>query len=188
MAKKKQTKNKKVDWIICLIMSIFFGGFGADRFMMGQIGAGIIKLLTFGGFGIWWFIDIILIATKHEYNGVEWKEEDKKTKKSEKWNKFAIFSISSITLIFICFLLAMVDSLFGMLIPIFGILSIIFGFLSLNQIKKNGEKGKSLALISIILVFSGLIITAILISIGIAWTIINNFIEQEAVSVSQSGL
>jgi len=63
---------KKVNWLICLIMSVIFGGLGVDRFMMGKIGTGILKLITFGGFGIWWLIDLILIATKHKFKDVEW--------------------------------------------------------------------------------------------------------------------
>ena len=65
---------KKVNWITTLILSIFLGGIGVDRFVMGHIGLGILKLLTLGGCGIWALIDIILIATKHKFKGVEWVE------------------------------------------------------------------------------------------------------------------
>ena len=44
-----------------LILAIFLGGLGVDRFYVGKIGTGILKLLTAAGFGIWWLIDIILI-------------------------------------------------------------------------------------------------------------------------------
>ena len=63
---------KEVNWVLTLIMSIIFGQLGVDRFIMGHIGLGILKLITFGGFGIWWLIDLILIATKHEFEGVTW--------------------------------------------------------------------------------------------------------------------
>jgi TM2 domain-containing membrane protein YozV len=49
--------------IVALILSIFLGELGIDRFYLGYIGLGILKLITCGGFGIWWLIDLILIAT-----------------------------------------------------------------------------------------------------------------------------
>lgn len=64
---------KKVNWTMALIVSILVGGLGVDRFIMGHIGLGILKLVTGGGCGIWWLIDVILIATKHEFEGVEWE-------------------------------------------------------------------------------------------------------------------
>ena len=48
--------------ITALLLSIFLGSIGVDRFYLGYIGLGIIKLITCGGFGIWSLIDIILIA------------------------------------------------------------------------------------------------------------------------------
>jgi len=51
------------NWLVALILSIVVGEFGIDRFYLGLIGTGILKLITIGGFGIWWLIDLILIAT-----------------------------------------------------------------------------------------------------------------------------
>jgi TM2 domain-containing membrane protein YozV len=42
------------------LLSAILGGIGADRFYLGQTGLGIAKLLTCGGFGIWWMIDMIV--------------------------------------------------------------------------------------------------------------------------------
>ena len=51
-------------WMLALLFSILLGYLGVDRFYMGYIGLGILKLVTGGGCGIWWLIDIVLIATK----------------------------------------------------------------------------------------------------------------------------
>ena len=42
-----------------LIISILIGSLGIDRFMLGEAGLGIAKLLTCGGCYIWWIIDMV---------------------------------------------------------------------------------------------------------------------------------
>ena len=71
---KKVDNEREVNWVLCLVMSVVFGWFGVDRFIMGKVGTGILKLTTFSGFGIWWLVDVILIATKYNYKGVKWIE------------------------------------------------------------------------------------------------------------------
>jgi TM2 domain-containing membrane protein YozV len=63
---------RNVQWILTLLMSLFFGTLGVDRFIMGHVGLGILKLLTGGGLGIWWLVDIILIATRHPFHNINW--------------------------------------------------------------------------------------------------------------------
>lgn len=43
------------------LLSLLLGGLGVDRFYLGKVGTGILKLVTFGGFGIWSLIDLIII-------------------------------------------------------------------------------------------------------------------------------
>lgn len=60
--------SKMKDPLLSILLSIFIGTLGVDRFYIGDVGLGIGKLLTAGGCGIWWLIDIFLIvdATKQK--------------------------------------------------------------------------------------------------------------------------
>ncbi|MFH0768266.1 MAG: TM2 domain-containing protein [Chloroflexota bacterium] len=44
---------------IRMMLSWCIGYLGADRFYDGQIGLGILKLVTCGGLLVWWLIDAI---------------------------------------------------------------------------------------------------------------------------------
>lgn len=50
-------------FLTTLLYSILLGLAGIDRFCLGHVGAAVGKLLTLGGGGIWWIIDIILLIT-----------------------------------------------------------------------------------------------------------------------------
>ena len=51
------------DYLTTLLLSLFVGTLGVDRFYLGYTGLGVAKLLTLGGCGIWHIIDFILVAT-----------------------------------------------------------------------------------------------------------------------------
>ena len=56
------------DPTLMLIISVFFGSLGVDRFALGDVGLGLGKLLTCGGCYIWWIVDLfhIMDATKEK--------------------------------------------------------------------------------------------------------------------------
>lgn len=60
--KKEQSKVLDNKGLIVLLLCLFAGVLGIHRFYVGKIGTGILMLLTFGGFGIWILIDLILIV------------------------------------------------------------------------------------------------------------------------------
>ncbi|MDP2923364.1 MAG: TM2 domain-containing protein [Candidatus Omnitrophota bacterium] len=59
---EKPKSQDEREWVVALLLSIFLGQLGIDRFYLGHIGLGILKLVTLGGCGLWWLIDLILIA------------------------------------------------------------------------------------------------------------------------------
>tara|TARA_Y100001934_G_scaffold180620_1_gene213663 strand:+ start:221 stop:457 length:237 start_codon:yes stop_codon:yes gene_type:complete len=54
-------KEKMTTLLLCILPALV-GITGIHRFYVGKIGSGIAMLLTCGGLGIWWIIDIIFIA------------------------------------------------------------------------------------------------------------------------------
>lgn len=54
-----------------LIVSILAGGLGIDRFMIGDTGLGVGKLLTCGGLGIWTIIDWFMIQKATREKNIE---------------------------------------------------------------------------------------------------------------------
>ncbi len=49
------------DPTVSLVVSLVGGSLGIDRFLIGDVGLGIGKLITCGGFGVWTIIDFFLI-------------------------------------------------------------------------------------------------------------------------------
>lgn len=52
------------NWILCLLLCIFFGVLGFHRFYVGKWGTGLIYLITGGIFSLGVLFDIFLLATK----------------------------------------------------------------------------------------------------------------------------
>ena len=46
-------------WLFALLL----GYVGADRLYLGKLGTGLLKLITCGGLGIWYLVDVVLLVT-----------------------------------------------------------------------------------------------------------------------------
>jgi TM2 domain len=64
MAKQVPGLYSSKEYVTALVLSVLVGSLGVDRFYLGYTGLGIAKLLTFGGFGVWTIVDLILIAMR----------------------------------------------------------------------------------------------------------------------------
>jgi TM2 domain-containing membrane protein YozV len=59
-----QYNSDKKDRSVVLLVSVVLGYFGVDRFMIGDILIGVLKLLTFGFCGLFWIVDWFLIMNR----------------------------------------------------------------------------------------------------------------------------
>jgi len=50
-------KSFLATWLCALLLGVL----GVDRFYLGKVGTGILKLVTFGGLGVWALIDLIMV-------------------------------------------------------------------------------------------------------------------------------
>ena len=63
------------DPTVSLVLSVLVGGLGIDRFYIGDTGLGVLKLITGGGLGVWWLVDMFVISDKTKKNNVKQFQE-----------------------------------------------------------------------------------------------------------------
>ncbi|WP_214466446.1 TM2 domain-containing protein [Microbacterium flavescens] len=56
-----QADTGQRSFLLTWLFALFLGIFGVDRFYLGKVGTGILKLLTFGGLGVWVLVDLVIV-------------------------------------------------------------------------------------------------------------------------------
>ena len=86
-------------FVATCLFAWFLGFIAVDRFYLGKVGTGLLKLFTLGGFGLWWLIDLILVlaGAQTDKNGrpLAGYEENKKLAWIVTAAVFVISAISS---------------------------------------------------------------------------------------------
>ena len=57
------TTTSTTDWLTLFLLTFFVGVLGVHRFYVGKIGTGFLMLLTLGGLGVWFLVDLILVVS-----------------------------------------------------------------------------------------------------------------------------
>ena len=56
-------KTNSIDWLALFLLTFFVGVLGVHRFYVGKIGTGVLMLITLGGLGVWFLVDLLLVVT-----------------------------------------------------------------------------------------------------------------------------
>jgi TM2 domain-containing membrane protein YozV len=59
----KEVAASRKSRLVALLVCMFFGWAGGHRFYAEKTGTAILMLFSMGGFGMWWFLDLVMIAT-----------------------------------------------------------------------------------------------------------------------------
>lgn len=125
VAPKKMPRQRH--FLAVFFISFMWGMFGVDRMYLGKWGTGILKLITFGGFGLWTLVDFVIIM-----NGSMHDKQDREMLEFKEYKKFA-----SRTVLIFAVTLGLVILVNGLLL-IYGTMQLIESFQGGNLLQVPG--------------------------------------------------
>jgi len=66
---KENASGSEKNWWVTFLLSVLLGWCGADRFYLDQPILGGLKLITMGGFFVWWAVDVTLLLSNAMRDG-----------------------------------------------------------------------------------------------------------------------
>ena len=69
MAEEKQEQHTSREDVsekkrsVALLLCVLYGWLGLHRFYAGKVGTALLMMLTIGGFGIWYIIDLVWLVS-----------------------------------------------------------------------------------------------------------------------------
>ena len=93
-----EAERSPFNWTVVFFISLFLGIFGIDRFYVGKKKSGVVKLLTLGGLGIWWLVDLFIIAS-----GKSTDASKKKIRNTSKQRVVSLISLIPLTIVLFAF-------------------------------------------------------------------------------------
>ena len=85
-------------FVVTWLLSLLLGTLGIDRFYLGKIGTGILKLITLGGFGLWTLIDLIIVITGNARDKLGRALDGYDANKKGAWIVTIIFIVLGVTI------------------------------------------------------------------------------------------
>ncbi|HBO64946.1 TPA: hypothetical protein DD425_03220 [Candidatus Saccharibacteria bacterium] len=79
---------KQKHFLAVFFISFMWGTFGVDRMYLGKVWTGIFKLITFGGFGLWVIVDLLIIM-----NGAMRDKYGRELLQTAEYKKFAYMTV-----------------------------------------------------------------------------------------------
>jgi len=115
-----KSKSKSTAYLLCY----FLGGLGVHRFYLDKVLSGILMLITLGGLGIWWAIDVYLIASgrMRDKQGQELYSgpPDPHNPKAGFWVRLAAISVDGIIIGLIVMVVILLPAVVAMAMGILG--------------------------------------------------------------------